>query len=88
MNVTVSASPQTTAVNCYKNICLSATAVLRQGTSDEELVGYATIDGHMVHDIEVANAVNSGAGIFVGDYFVGLADNYNGISLNAPFIRY
>ncbi|MCJ8167435.1 hypothetical protein MKJ04_21520 [Pontibacter sp. E15-1] len=88
MNVTFTASPQKTVGNCYKSTCLSAIATLRAGTQEEELVGYATIDGHMVHHVEVASAVNNGAGIFIGDYFVGFADNGHAISLTAPFIRY
>jgi hypothetical protein len=62
-------------------------ALFKAGTQDEEHVGYATIDGHMVPHLEVATAVTSGSGIFIGDYFVGFADNHQSASL-APFIRY
>jgi len=88
MNVTVNHSTKNLADSCYKSACLSALALLKAGTQEEELVGYATIDGHMVHHVEVTSAVNNGAGIFIGDYFVGLADSYHSISLTAPFIRY
>lgn len=88
MNITANKTTQYMAENCYKSACLSAIALLKAGTMEEDLVGYATIDGNMVHHVEVASAVNNGAGIFIGDYFVGFADSYHSISLTAPFIRY
>ena len=88
MSITATKPTQYTADDSYKSACLSAIALLKAGMQEEELVGYATIDGHMVHHVEVASAVNKGAGIFIGDYFVGLADSYHSISLTAPFIRY
>lgn len=88
MNTTVHQSTQKLVESCYKSDCLSAIAALKAGTHEEEHVGYATIDGNMIHHVEVASAVNKGAGIFIGDYFVGFADNYHSISLHTPFIRY
>ncbi|GAB3528168.1 hypothetical protein GCM10027443_05730 [Pontibacter brevis] len=67
---------------------MSAIAVLKAGTQEEEHVGFATIDGNMIHHVEVASAVNNGAGIFIGDYFVGFADYDQSISHTTPFIRY
>lgn len=88
MNTTVHKGTQKLSESCYKSACLSAIALLKAGTQEEEHVGFATIDGNMIHHVEVASAVNKGAGIFIGDYFVGFADNYHSISLTAPFIRY
>lgn len=88
MEITAKKLTQHMAESCYKSACLSALALLKADTMEEDLVGYATIDGNMVHHVEVASAVNNGAGIFIGDYFVGLADSYHSISLTAPFIRY
>ncbi|MHA6248123.1 hypothetical protein ACXYMU_09320 [Pontibacter sp. CAU 1760] len=88
MKGTLSPSNDSTVTNCYKSTCLSAIALLTADTHEEELLGYATIDGNMVHHLEVTSAVNNGAGIFIGDYFVGLADSYHSIHLNGPFIRY
>ena len=88
MNTTLHQSSQMLTESCYKSACLSAIALLKAGTHEEEHVGFATIDGNMIHHVEVASAVNNGAGIFIGDYFVGFADNYKSISLTSPFIRY
>ena len=88
MSITFTKPTQHTADDCYKGACLSALTLLKADMQEEEPVGFATIDGHMVHHVEVTSAVNKGAGIFIGDYFVGLADSYHSASVTAPFIRY
>ncbi|WP_276497009.1 hypothetical protein [Pontibacter litorisediminis] len=88
MNSALNPSPKKLAEPCLvkaalqpSNICLKATLQV------EEPAGYATIDGNMVTYHAGSSAVSSGSGIFIGDYFVGLADNYESVSLT-PFIRY
>ena len=60
----------------------------RAGTSlNEDLYGFSTIDGSMVTLNAGTKAINNGAGIFIGDYFVGLADGPFTDSA-MPFIKY
>jgi hypothetical protein len=53
----------------------------------QEKFGFSTIDGHVVNHLEVSQAISSGEGIFIGDYFVGSSNDNNPIS-NLPFVRY
>lgn len=86
MNIATNKTSPKQVTSCYKSDCLAALALMKADTQEEEYVGYATIDGHMVPHLEVATAVNSGSGIFIGDYFVGFADHQSaGL---AHFIRY
>ncbi|WP_162055997.1 hypothetical protein [Pontibacter pamirensis] len=54
----------------------------------EEPFGFYTTDGSVVAYKTGANAVSAGAGIFVGGYFVGVADDNAPIGNNMPFIKY
>lgn len=60
----------------------------KAGTSlNEDLYGFSTTDGNMISFNAGTNAISSGAGVFIGDYFVGFADH--ALSDNAmPFIKY
>ena len=55
---------------------------------EEDLPGYSTIDGGMVAYQSGANAVSAGAGIFIGGYFVGVADEDALTGGNMPMIKY
>ncbi|WP_162055372.1 hypothetical protein [Pontibacter pamirensis] len=55
---------------------------------DENLLSFSTIDGSVVAYKSGANAVRSGAGIFVGGYFVGVADEEALSGQSMPFIKY
>jgi hypothetical protein len=53
---------------------------------DEEDIEFSTIDGDVVTFDAGSDAVSSGSGIFIGDYFVGITENYT--SQQVPFVRY
>lgn len=55
--------------------------------SEDEEFNFSTIDGNVVTYYDGASAVSNGAGIFIGDYFVGIVDNILS-SCNIPFIQY
>lgn len=55
--------------------------------ASEEDGTYATIDGGMITRDEVDLAVNRGAGIFIGNYFVGITESYQ-CYINSPFGRF
>lgn len=60
----------------------------RAGASvNEDLYGFSTIDGSMVSFNAGTSAINNGAGIFIGDYFVGFADSQCADTA-MPFIKY
>ena len=50
--------------------------------------GFHTTDGRMVACKSVAEAVSAGKGMFVGGYFVGVADEGAPMGNSMPFIRY
>lgn len=72
--------------SCLSIIGLHPKGMHKVASIEEEPAGFATIDGSMVSHHSGANAISNGAGIFIGDYFVGFADNYQSISL-APISR-
>ncbi|RDV15027.1 hypothetical protein DXT99_12160 [Pontibacter diazotrophicus] len=55
---------------------------------EDDMLSFSTIDGSMVAYKSGANAVNAGAGIFVGGYFVGGADDNALSDESMPFIKY
>lgn len=59
----------------------------KQALKEEEKAAFSTIDGSVITFNAGTNAVSNGAGIFIGDYFVGVADHFLSIS-NMPFVRY
>lgn len=44
------------------------------GITSDDLMEYATIDGGVVDYYSCEQAVNDGAGIFIGGYFVGVTE--------------
>jgi hypothetical protein len=48
---------------------------------------FDTTDGGMITMDQVNNAVDRGAGIFIGNYFVGIPDSYK-CYINSPFGRF
>ncbi|MCX2740773.1 hypothetical protein [Pontibacter anaerobius] len=88
MNSTLNPSPKKLAEPCLvKAALLPCSTTTKAYLQTDEPVGYATIDGNVVTYHAGSSAVSNGAGIFIGDYFVGLADNYESVSIT-PFIRY
>lgn len=88
MNLTLNPSPTKMAEPCpvlatLSPSCNSPKAALQI----DEPAGYATIDGNVVTYHAGSSAVSNGAGIFIGDYFVGLTENYESFSMT-PFVRY
>ncbi|AKD04161.1 hypothetical protein PKOR_15045 [Pontibacter korlensis] len=77
------------AESCLAKAALmpSSATVKTVSQYDDQPAGYATIDGNMVTYHAGSSAVSSGSGIFIGDYFVGIAENYESISIT-PFVRY
>ncbi|MBD1395883.1 hypothetical protein H9Q13_01795 [Pontibacter sp. JH31] len=59
----------------------------RNGHQEEDSMEYATIDGEVVTCIAGASALEKGAGIMIGDYFVGILESLSGLS-SKPFLRY
>ena len=55
--------------------------------SFEDDSSFATIDGGVITQNEVEMAVNNGAGIFIGNYFVGIVESYQ-CYINSPFGRF
>lgn len=53
----------------------------------EEDGTFVTIDGGMITQDEVNHAVDRGAGIFIGSYFVGVTESYQCYA-NSTFGRY
>ncbi|PTX14252.1 hypothetical protein C8N40_11299 [Pontibacter mucosus] len=87
MKSTLNPSPKQLAERCIVQSVLPGIPCIKTTLQEDEQVGFATIDGNMVTYHAGSSAVSSGAGIFIGDYFVGLADNYESVSIT-PFIRY
>jgi len=56
--------------------------------SDEEQFNFTTIDGNMMPYNAGTNAISNGAGIFIGDYFVGVTDDSMFSGNNMPCIKY
>lgn len=54
---------------------------------EEDFFGFSTTDGRMVTFNAGQHAINKGAGIFIGEYFVGLADSYFADAA-MPYIKY
>ncbi len=55
---------------------------------DDSHFNFTTIDGNMMPYNAGTNAVSSGAGIFIGDYFVGLTDDSMFSGNSMPCIKY
>ncbi|MBF9254884.1 hypothetical protein I2I11_16395 [Pontibacter sp. 172403-2] len=71
----------------YKSKNLGSSLSKKATPTEEEKAAFSTIDGSVITFNAGKNAVSNGAGIFIGDYFVGVADHFLSIS-NTPFVRY
>ncbi|MEJ8803401.1 hypothetical protein [Pontibacter sp. H249] len=72
----------------YSKPCLTLSShAKRTSKQEEDTFDFSTIDGGMVTYNEGAKAISNGAGIFIGDYFVGVSDSYQSIT-NLPYVRY
>lgn len=71
----------------YKGRNLGSSFLKRSAPKEEEKAAFSTIDGSVITFNAGKNAVSNGAGIFIGDYFVGVADHFLSIC-NTPFVRY
>lgn len=87
MNPTLNPLSKKLAEPCLVKALLPGSATLRAAQLHEEPAGFATIDGNLVTYHDGSTAVSSGSGIFIGDYFVGLADPYDSVNIT-PFILY
>ncbi|WP_018478260.1 hypothetical protein [Pontibacter roseus] len=58
-----------------------------QSYVEEEAVEYSTIDGEVITSMAGTSALQKGAGILIGDYFVGISESLQGFT-NRPFLRY
>lgn len=56
-------------------------------SQQEDFFGFSTTDGSMITLHAGKHAISQGAGIFIGDYFVGLADSLC-TDAALPFIKY
>ncbi|WP_299823354.1 hypothetical protein [uncultured Pontibacter sp.] len=87
MNRTLNPFAQHPATNCYGNACITLSTAKKTQLQEEEVFDFSTIDGGVITHNAGATAISNGAGIFIGEYFVGVSDNYQSIS-NLPFVRY
>jgi len=71
----------------YKGKNIGKSFVKISAPKEEEKAAFSTIDGSVITFNAGKNAVSNGAGIFIGDYFVGVTDQFLSIC-NTPFVRY
>lgn len=69
------------------NVSVFSFPVKAGSSLNEDIMGFSTTDGHVVTYNAGTNAISNGAGIFIGDYFVGFADNAFADAA-MPFIKY
>ncbi len=80
-------NPMNCLADCYSNSNPFFSAQNVAKSHKEDSISYSTIDGEEVNFTEGALAINSGAGIFIGGYFVGKSECYEQMQ-NIPFVRY
>jgi hypothetical protein len=54
---------------------------------EEEAAEYSTIDGEVITSKAGTNALKIGAGIMIGDYFVGISESISAFG-SVPYLRY
>ena len=87
MNISANSAAAYASETFGSNVSVFSFPSKAGASSSEDLYGFSTIDGSMVTYNAGTHAISNGAGIFIGDYFVGLADsNYADAAM--PFIRY
>ncbi|GAB3199587.1 hypothetical protein ABID22_002383 [Pontibacter aydingkolensis] len=87
INCTVTPLAKRMANNSYGKSCLPLSSPAKKTNMQEEVFDFSTIDGGVITYNAGTKAISNGAGIFIGDYFVGISDSYHSIS-NLPFVRY
>lgn len=85
--ITFNSKAQKTTAGSYGKACSSLPTSKKILTQEDETFDFSTTDGGMITYNAGTEAIDTGAGIFIGDYFVGLSDSYHTIS-NMPFVRY
>ncbi|WP_347158606.1 hypothetical protein [Pontibacter chitinilyticus] len=86
MNNVLLQLPQQLADACFAGKHMASSAS-KKTLQEEELTAFSTIDGSVITYNAGTHAVSNGAGIFIGDYFVGVTEQFLSIC-NTPFIRY
>jgi hypothetical protein len=86
-------------MNVYGNLAVTASfdssscALLttyptsKNAFQEEEVVEFSTIDGEVITSVAGTNALKRGAGILIGDYFVGISECLSNLG-SRPFLRY
>ncbi|MDX5419827.1 MAG: hypothetical protein LPK09_11475 [Hymenobacteraceae bacterium] len=88
MNLTVTTPAKMMAEKRISSVCLTSLSSKKStGFLEADEFEFSTIDGGVVTYDAGASAISRGAGIFIGDYFVGITENYELVS-NQPFVRY
>lgn len=87
MNSTLHPNTLQTKADSYGKACFSLTYNSKPAAQEDECFSFSTIDGGVIAYNAGAKAIDNGAGIFIGEYFVGMSDSYQSIS-NLPFVRY
>jgi hypothetical protein len=76
------------AKSSYSKPCLALSSPVKKANiQEEEAFDFSTIDGGVVTYNAGTRAISNGAGIFIGDYFVGVSESYQSIT-NLPCVRY
>lgn len=70
-----------------RNLSLAAISSKQTADLEEDVLRFSTTDGSMMTYHAGTNAVRNGAGIFIGGYFVGVAEE-SMFAGNMPFIHY
>ena len=60
--------------DCLNQPVVPAPAYLHVSLQTDDLMEFATIDGGVIDYYACEEAVNTGAGIFIGGYFVGVTE--------------
>ncbi len=85
--ITLNSKAQKTTASSVRKKRLSLPTSQKVLIQEEETFDFSTTDGGMITYNAGTKAIDNGAGIFIGDYFVGVSDSYHTIS-NMPFVRY
>lgn len=88
MNVSATSSRPKFLKNIGRIFTMVSTSPKADVGFDEDLLSFSTTDGSMVAYKSGENAVSAGAGIFIGGYFVGVADEDAHTDTNKPLIKY
>jgi phosphoheptose isomerase len=87
MNISANPTCANASENFGSNVSVFSFPFKAAASPHDDLFGFSTTDGSMVTFNAGTNAISKGAGIFIGDYFVGFADNPFADTA-VPFIKY